>query len=249
MLKHLGAATAAAALCISCAASPFPANAQTAPTMTAPTIQQETTMSLMGEGRVETAPDIATISLGVNVDAETASAAMKRQAELMTGVFSALKKAEIAEKDMQTGNISLHPRYDYSSKRSGPPHLVGYNASNTVTATIRDLDNLGDVLDAVVEAGGNTINAISFGVDDTSEVMRQARQEAVKDALDKAELYAEAAGYKVARIITIEEAGTYAPRPVAAMRMAADMESASTPIAAGEVSHSAHVTVTFELSR
>lgn len=250
MKRQFSAALTAAILCVGCAAAPFPAQAQMVEPMQTPTIQQETTLSLTGEGKVETAPDIAMVSLGVSVDAATASAAMKQQAQQMNGVFSALKKSGVAEKDMQTGNISLSPRYDYSSRRESPPKLIGYNASNTVTAKIRDLDNLGKVLDAVVEAGGNTINSINFSVDDASEIMKEARSNAVKDALDKAELYASAAGYQVSRIITIDEAGMSAPRPMAAMRMAADMaESAPTPIAAGEVTHVARVSVTFELTR
>merc|ERR1711916_89245 len=126
----------------------------------------------------------------------TASAAMKQQAAQMTGVFNALKKAGIAAKNMQTGNISLNPRYDYSSRNNSPPKLICYNASNTVNIIVRDLDKLGPTLDAVVDAGGNTINSVSFSLDDSAEAQAEAQKLAVQDALAKAELYAAAAGVK-----------------------------------------------------
>ncbi|MBB35377.1 MAG: SIMPL domain-containing protein [Hirschia sp.] len=251
MKRHTSLLAIAAISCIGCAASPLPVQAQqVSPMMESPTIQQETTMSLTGEGSVKATPDIATISLGVSIDAETASAAMKQQASHMSGVFAAMEKAGIASKDMQTGNISLSPRYDYSSKRTEPPKLTGYNASNTVTVVIRDLEKLGPVLDSVVEAGGNTINSINLGVDDDTEIMKEVRKKAVQDAMSKAELYAEAAGYRVSRIVTLDEqsSGYPPPRPMMArMEMASD--SASTPVAAGEITFTSSVSVLFELTR
>ena len=250
IMTRLSLAAAALAMTTACAALPFDARAQVmeAAPMTTPTIQQETTLSLTGTGQVERAPDMAFISVGVNVEGKTASEAMKDQAKRMNGVFSALKEAGIADKDMQTGNISLSPRYDYS-KREGAPRLIGYQASNQVNVIVRDLDELGDALDAVVSAGGNTINSVSFGVDDSSEALKAARTAAVKDATTKAELYAAAAGYRVSRIITMSEGGGYNPSPMPMMARASMdmMESAPTPIAAGEVSFSAQMNVTFEL--
>lgn len=214
------------------------------------TIQQETTLNLTGKGNFEAAPDIASISLGVNVNAETASAAMKQQAKLMSNVFDAIEKAGVEKKDMQTGNISLNPRYDYSSRNNGPPKLTGYQATNTVGITVRELESLGEVLDAVVNAGGNTINSVSFGLSDTTQAMKSARQAAVKDALSKAELYAEAAGYQVSRIITMNESGNHTPQPQPMMMARMEMaDSASTPIAAGEVSFSSTMNVQFELTK
>ncbi|MFC7291399.1 SIMPL domain-containing protein [Hirschia litorea] len=235
-----------------CSSIPMNAMAQITPenSMMSPTIQQETTLNLTGEGKVEVAPDIASVSLGVNVDSETASQAMKEQASIMSNVFKALEKAGIASKDMQTGNISLNPRYDYNKRDSGPPKLIGYQATNTVNITVRELDKVGGVLDAVVSAGGNTINSISFGLEDSSQALKDARKDAVSDALEKAELYADAAGYKVSRIISMDEAGNSSPRPQP-MMMARMQESDSsrTPIAAGEISYSSTMNVQFELVR
>ncbi len=247
--RYLGAGSAIL-LVTACTSLPLSAGAQPMQDIVknAPTIQQETTLNLTGEGKIEVVPDIASISLGVNVDAPTASQAMKKQAQLMTGVFEALEEAGIAKKDMQTGNISLNPRYDYSSRNNSPPKLIGYQAANTVGTTVRDLAKVGDVLDVVVEAGGNTINSISFGLEDSSEAMKKARAAAVKDALAKAELYANAAGYKVSRIISMNEAGNHSPYPQPKMMARMEMaDTASTPIAAGEISYSSTMNVQFEL--
>ncbi|MEM6625633.1 MAG: SIMPL domain-containing protein [Pseudomonadota bacterium] len=248
-MTRIAGAIAALAMGAACATAPSPAIAQTANAETS--IQRETTLSLTGNGSVERAPDIAMISVGVTVEGRTATDAMEEQASRMTGVFEALAEADIAEKDMQTSNLSLNPRYDYSSKRNsdGGPLLIGYTASNQLTVIVRDLENLGDAMDAVVRAGGNQINSVSFGLDDPTAAIAEARASAMKDALAKAELYAEAAGYQVERIVTISEDGGWnpGPMPVAMARMS-DMESApSTPISAGEVSYSASVSVMLEL--
>lgn len=209
-------------------------------------IQPETTITLNGHGSVDREPDMASANVGVNVEAETAADAMSEQAEKMNAVFAAVKAAGIADRDMQTSNLSLNPVYDYNRNDGGPPQLRGYNASNQITINVRDLDELGETLDAIVKAGSNQINSIQFGVDDPSDALDEARVAAIGDARRKADLYAQAAGYRVARIVTIAEAGSYSPPMPMANRMVM-AEAASTPIARGEVSLTADVSVTFEL--
>jgi uncharacterized protein YggE len=207
-------------------------------------IQPETTIILNGHGEVDHEPDIAHITVGVSVDAETASAAMSQQAAKMTGVFNAVKASGVAERDMQTSNLSLNPNYSYPDKL--PPKLIGYKASNQMTIRVRDLKNLGKTLDAVVKGGGNTINGVSFDVEKPEPLLNEARVAAIKDAADKAELYARAVGYRVKRIVTVSESGGYSPpRPVPMARMA--QAAPVTPVAVGEVTISADVNVTFEL--
>ncbi|MEZ5938816.1 MAG: SIMPL domain-containing protein [Hyphomonadaceae bacterium] len=256
-MPRFAGAIAAAALAAACTTAPV-AGAQTPPPSDghmmhmAPmsSIQPETTITLNGHGSVDRAPDIATISVGVSVDAESAAAAMSQQSEKMNGVFKAVKAAGVADKDMQTSNLSLNPVYDYSNRNNGKPRLTGYNASNQLTIVVRNLDSLGKTLDAVVKAGGNTINGVSFGVDKPKSAQDEARVMAIKDAAAKAELYAKAVGYKVKRIVTINESVNYGgPVPVMA-RMAMDSaESAPTPVAGGQVSLTADVDVTFELTK
>lgn len=251
-MKSLGFALLAATAMAGCASAP--ATAQTPPPggmmHMAPmsSIQPETTITLNGRGSVDHAPDIAMISVGVQVEAETASLAMSQQTTKMNGVFAAVKAAGIADRDMQTSTLSLNPVYDYPANQR--PRLTGYNASNQIAIKVRDLKNLGRTLDAVVKGGGNTINGVSFSIDKPESFQNEARVAAIKDAAAKAELYASAVGYKVKRIVTVSEQEYY-PQPVPMMaRMQVNQDAAeSTPVAAGEVSLTQNVNVTFELTK
>ena len=217
-------------------------------------IQPETTLDINAEASVKRAPDIAYITAGVQEEAKTAKEAMSAQSQAMNGVFDALAAAGVAKKDMQTSNLSLQPVYDYievsekDGSRRGEQVLRGYIASNQLTVKVRDLDRLGATLDSLVSAGSNTLSGISFALDDDSEARDEARREAMKDAIHRAELFASAAGLRVSRIVTISESGGSNPQPMQMARMvmneSADM---STPVAGGEVGFSARVNVTFEL--
>lgn len=210
-------------------------------------IQPETTITLMGRGAIEKAPDMAMINVGVQVEAKTAADAMAQQASQMNGVFAAVKASGIAERDMQTGSMSLNPVYEYPN--NARPRLTGYQASNAITIKVRKLDTLGKTLDAVVKGGGNTINGISFSVDQPEKFQNEARVEAIRDAAAKAELYAQAVGYKVKRIVTISEQEYYPQPPMPVMMRMQDMAAEATPIAAGEVSLVQTVNVVFELTK
>ena len=220
-------------------------------------IQPETTLTINAEATVKREPDIAYITAGVQEERETAAEAMQAQAKSMTGVFDALEAAGVAKKDMQTSNFGLWPKYEYTETKQkdgsskGTQRLVGYTASNQLTIKVRDLDNLGTTLDSLVNAGGNTFNGLSFALDDDTEVMEEARRKAMQEAQARAELYAQAAGLRVLRIVTINESGGYtpAPMPMARMAVAKLADSASTPVAGGEVGYSASVNVTYELTK
>ena len=250
-MKRLAPAVFAATILAGCATAPMALAQPPAmePHMMPPasTIQPETTINLTGIGKIDHAPDTAMINLGVQIEAKTAADAMAQQAAAMNGVFAAVKSAGIADRDMQTGNLSLNPVYEYPN--NARPRLTGYQASNQITIKVRKLDMLGKTLDAVVKAGGNTINGVTFSIDQPDKFQNDARVEAIKDAAAKAELYAKAVGYKVKRIVTISKLD-YSPQPVPmmAMRMQ-DMAAEATPIAAGEVSLTQTVNVMFELTK
>jgi hypothetical protein len=215
-------------------------------------IQPETTLSITAAGDVTRAPDIAYINAGVQNEAKTAKEAMAANARNMTGVMKALKAAGIADKDVQTSNFSLSPRYDYvkNSGTTGRQVLAGYTVSNQVTAKVSKLDELGATLDALVSAGGNTVSDVRFALDNSKPAQDEARRLAMQAAVQRANLYAEAAGYKVARIVSINESfQSYEPEPKVMMVRANVMESAPTPIASGELTFSASVTVLFELKK
>jgi uncharacterized protein YggE len=251
-MTRLAPALLAASLMAGCATAPMamaqPPSPGPWPMPPQSTIQPETTITLTGKGTVDHAPDVAMISVGVQVEAKTAAEAMTQQAQQMNGVFAAVKAAGIADRDMQTGNLSLNPVYEYPN--NARPRLTGYQASNQLTIKVRKLDTLGQTMDAVVKGGGNTIHGVSFSIDQPDKFQNDARIEAIKDAASKAELYAQAVGYKVKRIVTISEQEFY-PQPVPMMMQTRnqDMAAAATPIAAGEVSLTQTVNVVFELTK
>ena len=214
-------------------------------------IQPETTLSLSATAEVMRAPDLAVVTVCVEQDADSAARAMEDNRKAMRDVFRVLEGAGIASEDMQTSTLSLRPRYEYPEidgerRRT----LVGYTASNEVTVRVGEIAALGGVLDALVEAGANTIQGIRFALEDDGPARDEARRKAMEAALQRASLYADAAGYEVARIVTIDESFQRdGPQPMALMSRAMDAESAPTPVAAGEVGFTATVNVTFELTK
>ena len=207
-----------------------------------------TTLSLSAYGEVKAVPDMASITLGVQTEAPTAQAAMAQNAERMSRIVAALKAQGLADKDIQTSNISLDAQYDYQQNQ--PPKLRGYQASNTVLITVYEVSRLGRTLDAVTAAGANQINGIGFGLKDTIAAEDAARLKAVKALQAKAELYAGAVGYRVARLVNLSEAGGYVPAPPRPMFMKAAAPMAdSTPVQGGELTVRVEVSGAFELGR
>jgi uncharacterized protein YggE len=231
-----------------------PSFAQTA-SLSPNAIQPETTLSITSTGDVTRAPDIAYITAGVENEAKTAKEAMAANARSMTAVMKALKAAGVADKDVQTSNFSLNSRYDFVKEGkdpNAPGHqvLAGYIASNLVTAKVVKLDSLGSTLDALVSAGSNTINDVRFALDNNKSARDEASRQAMQAAVQRANLYADAAGYKVARIVSINESyQTFEPRPKAMMMRAMASDGAAPPMAAGELNFSTSVTVLFELKK
>lgn len=241
LIKAAAAATALTALAVA------PAAAQ--PTGHEGHMQriEGTMLSVAAEGMVETAPDMATLSMGVVTEGRTAAEAMAANARRMTGLTQALRAAGVAERDIQTSNLSVNPQYVYVENQ--PPRISGYQASNQVTARIRNLTNVGRTIDAAVAAGGNTVNGISFGHADPDAQLDAARRAAAREARERADLYAQAFGMRVHRVISISEGGGYTPpmpMPVYAMRAEA-ADAAPTPVAPGEIQTRVSVNVTYEL--
>lgn len=210
-------------------------------------IQPETTLSVDGTGEIALAPDMATLSGGVVTEAASAEEALSQNRTRMNGLMKALKDAGVQSRDIQTSNFSISPTYKYPENRER--QLTGYTVSNSVTVRVNDLDGLGPLLDTMVAQGGNSFSGLSFGLKDASAAERRARKAAVADALEKAEDYAEAAGYSVARIVTISETGSRNPGPQMMMAARSRDSMESTPISGGEVTQRATVSVVFELSR
>jgi uncharacterized protein len=204
------------------------------------------TIALTGHGEARVVPDTAVVSVGVSSTAATAKEALAANSAAMTEVFAELKGENIADKDVQTSNFSIQPRYDYSDNGK-PPKLVGYDVSNMVTVTVRQIDGLGPLLDKLVSAGSNQINGIVFQVSKPQAAMDEARQLAVRDAARKASVYTTAANVKLGPIVSISELSGYQPPPVQMKMMRAEA-AAAPPIAAGEESLSVDVNIVWEIN-
>ncbi|MGC9367974.1 MAG: SIMPL domain-containing protein [Paracoccaceae bacterium] len=200
------------------------------------------TITVTGRGEVAAAPDMATISLGVTSQAKTAGAAMDETSVATAAILKALEAAGIAPRDMQTSELSLDPVWSNRASGGETPRIEGFVARNTLRVRVRDLDRLGPVLDDVLEMGANTFRGLNFGLQEPGPLTDRARTEAVADAQRKAALIAEAAGLPLGPVLSISESGAVTPQPV--MMEAA---RAAMPVAAGEVSLSATVTMVFAL--
>ncbi|WP_238365303.1 SIMPL domain-containing protein [Mesobacterium pallidum] len=207
--------------------------------------QEAATITVSAEGEVEAAPDMAMVRIGVREAADSADAAMDAASAAMDAMLAALSAAGIEARDMQTSGLRLNPVYD--SRSSGVERQVGFEAVNTLTLRIRDLDGLGGVLDTLVrEAGANTLNGLSFGLSDPAPLMDEARRDAVAEARHRAEVLAEAAGVTLGKLVSIQDGGGGMPYPVAAPMMEA-RSAGAVPVAAGEVTVNANVTMTWEI--
>ncbi|MGF7159854.1 hypothetical protein FHS85_001473 [Rhodoligotrophos appendicifer] len=205
------------------------------------------TLSLTGTGEVKAVPDQAMISIGVVEQAATAAAALSANNAAMAEIMATLKAAAIGDRDIQTANFSVSPRYVYPKEGNEPPRIEGYEVSNQVTVRVRDLAKLGGVLDKVVSSGSNQINGISFLIADRDTAENEARRLAVADAKAKADLYAAAAGVTLGPVYSLSENGGYQP-PQPMMRQSfAKAAPDSVPIAQGEQTVSIEVNITWQL--
>ena len=180
--------------------------------LTIQAVTERPALNLSAYGEVKAAPDMATINFGVVTEAATAAEAMRQNAARMNQVMDALRRAGIEARDVQTSGLNLSAQYDYVQNE--PPRLRGYQANNRVTVIINELDAVGTTADAVVAAGVNQIDGISFGLKDPTAAENRARQLAVRNLQAKAALYAQALGVELGGIRSLTEGGGYAPPPV-----------------------------------
>jgi uncharacterized protein YggE len=204
------------------------------------------TLTVTGEGRVAQAPDMASVSLGVTTEGKTAAEALAANSTALAAVMARLTQAGIAPGDLQTSGLSLNPNWQNDSSTGGS-RISGYIASNMLTVRVRALDGLGNVLDAAVKDGANTLNGVNFGLADPSPVEAEARKRAVADAKARAAVLAEAAGVTLGPIVTITEGGGGGNYPAPMFRMAA--EAAPVPMAGGEVETAMQVTIVWEIGQ
>ncbi len=201
-------------------------------------------VTVTATGQVSAEPDMARITSGVLTDGATAREALTRNSEAMRKLIEGLQANGIEAKDIQTSGLRIDPRY--TNPREGEaPVISGYQVSNEVQVTARDLDKLGEVLDALVTLGANQMNGLTFEVSKAETLKDEARKEAIANALRRAKLYAAAAGAEVGEVVSIsEDTIVDGPRPIP---MARAMKAEAVPIERGTQTLEARVTVTWAL--
>jgi uncharacterized protein YggE len=181
------------------------------------------TITVVGQGAVSLMPDIATINVGAEARANTVSEAKAQVDAQMAAITAALAEAGVAEKDIQTAHYGIHyEREPVAVLREGPggADQGGYYVSNLVRVIVRDVENAGDVLDAVIQAGANQVHGVTFTVSDENAWQSQARVEAMADAKTRAKELAELAGLELGEVLSVSEVigGSAIPMLVAAER-------------------------------
>ena len=211
------------------------------PTSTTP----EHTISVTGQGVVNLTPDTSDISLGVTVMKSTATDARNAAAEAMNLVIASVKKAGVADADIQTTNLSLQPVYDNnSSVNGGQGKLIGFQVNNEISVVVRDLSKVGTIVDTAVTAGATSVDGIDFRVANQGPAETQARTAAVADAKSKATELATAAGVTITGVSSIDEQSATTPFPVTFAGTPAP-RAASTPIQPGTTSVTVTVTIVY----
>lgn len=203
-------------------------------------------ISVNGSGSAFGEPDVALVSLGVNVTATTVGAARTQASDAMNKMIESLKAGGVAEEDIQTTTFSVQPQYNYPP--NGQPVLTGFTVDNRVTVKIRTIDDTGKLIDEALAAGGDAarVDNLSFTIDDPSTVEAEARGMAMDEAKAKAGTLAEKAGVTVGDPISISE--SFSPRPfefngAELANLAADQSS--TPIQTGEMEIQVEVQVVY----
>lgn len=199
-------------------------------------------ITVVGSGTARTVPDVADWSFGVQSDAETASAALNAAGEATRRIVGALRDAGIGKDDLQTEQVSLYPRTTDDGRA-----VIGYTASSTVHATVKDLGKAGSVVDAAVEAGANQIYGPTLRVSDSRAQYRAAADAAFDDARAHAEALAAKAGVTLGGPIAIVESGGAPPVFAEGERLAADAAQ-GVSIEPGTQEIGATLTVTFAIS-
>ncbi|MBI4920001.1 SIMPL domain-containing protein [Candidatus Azambacteria bacterium] len=166
------------------------------------------TVSFAGQGKIKAAPDTAKVDIGLVTEGKDSISVQNENTGKMNKVIDFLKKEGVANEDIKTSNYNLSPKYDYNKGKST---LAGYILNQTVNVTVRDLKNVGKILDGAVSSGANQINSVSLFVDKPEELKNKAREEAVKQAKEKAMAASKIASFRLGRLIGFSESASGEP--------------------------------------
>ena len=202
-------------------------------------------LTVVGQGEATGTADMALVSLGVTTNGASAQEAMSANSTAMSAVIAKVKAQGVADKDIQTSEISLVPvqGQSKSSDTQQPPQIVGFTASNSVIVTVRDLKKVGPVLDVAIAAGANSASGVSFGIADPTSLQQTALQNAVKAARGRADAMAAAAGVKVTGVLSISEVTTEQPQPRSLAAPAVAPQG--TPVQPGELTVTTQVVASY----
>lgn len=208
------------------------------------------TISISGEGSVFAKPDIGQVNLTVIREGKTVAEAQKAATEGANAVVGYLKSAGIEEKDIKTISYNLNPRYDYT--QNGGRVDRGYEVVQTFDVKIRNLDKAGDILAGAAEKGANQVSGLNFTIDNPDTLNAQAREDAIRDAKEKAEKLADQLGVRLGRIVSFSESsGGYPPVPMYYKGMggavAQDSASVAPATPTGENEIVSNVTIIYEI--
>ncbi|MEU8765250.1 SIMPL domain-containing protein [Streptomyces sp. NPDC048659] len=216
------------------------------PARTAAARAAATTVTVSGSGRASAAPDLAVVSVGVEATRPTAKEAMAAQSEAAKALLAALRAQGIADRDVRTESLSLSPVYTQTPE--GESKVTGYQAGQSFSVKVRDIDKAGQVIGAVGDATGDAgrVNGVSFDVSDPTALRAKAREAAFRDARDKAAQHAALSGRRLGRLVSLTEGDSVRPTPGALPSAPADGGD-SVPLAPGEIEEHVSVTAVYEL--
>lgn len=205
------------------------------------------TITIEGEGKVNAQPNIAETTMGVLSQGADIGVLQTENTRKMNALIAAIKTSGVADKDIQTQQYSISPRYDYTN---GAQKLVGYEVGQQVRVKIRDLTKVGALLTSAAQLGANQVSGLAFTFDDPSSLEQEARKKAIENAREKADELARSLGVDVVRVVSFNESNVGTPRPMMnayAMEGKAVDQAMTPSIEAGSTDLTSHVSVTYEI--
>ncbi|HFC09323.1 MAG TPA: DUF541 domain-containing protein [Chloroflexi bacterium] len=245
-MAGIAAGVVVLALAFAAAVGAFSHRVQAAPLPEATNCPPQRTITVSGQASVTATPDVAYITVGVHTQARQAADALSANNAQAAKVYQTLGQFGIEKKDIRTTSVSLYQREERD--KNGKVIARYYVVDNTMQITVRNLDKLGQVLDAVVQNGANRLQGIRFDVSDRAALLEQARLEAVKQGKAQAAAIAEAAGAKLGEVQTISFQSLVQPVERAEVMMAAPKAAGEVPVSGGQLTVTATVSMVFALT-
>jgi uncharacterized protein YggE len=207
-------------------------------------------LTVNGTGEARVSPDLATVRLGITRQAPTAQAAQSQVNEVAQAIIAAVLRTGVDRKQVQTSQLTLHPIYaPQKPDNPVPPTIVAYRATNVVTVRVEELSKSGQVIDAGLKAGANELQGIAFGLKDDNDAREKALRLASREAQSKARVLADSLGVRLGPVHEIQEGGVSIQQPFYGGAMFARAADAGTPVAPGEITVNATVTVRYRFTQ